>query len=448
MYFIGIDIGTSSICGVSYNFTNKKIESITKNNNTSIETSLSWEKIQDPAEIIKIVYGIITEFSNKYPDIKGIGFTGQMHGALYIDEKGEAISPLYTWQDGRANQLYKDKKTYAEYLSAKTGHSLATGFGLVTHFYNKINGLIPNGAVKLCTIMDYAVMKLTGRTTPLMDYSNGASLGFFDKNKLAFDLQSLKSVDIDLSILPEIGQSATFAGYYSGTIPVYSAIGDNQASFLGSVTEINKSVHITVGTSSQISIYSEKYIEVESVDTRPFPGGGYLLVGAALCGGKSYDILKTFFENTLTFLTGKKVDSNDIYRKMASLNYDVIQDDLPIVETLFDGTRFAPLKRGNISNISISNLTPENLIIGFLKGICRELYDFYQLIPENVRSNKAILVGSGNGIKKNPLLCNAFEKQFQYNLHLSQILEESAFGACRCAIVGGEYVNSFFDFIN
>ncbi len=436
MHFIGIDIGTSSICGVAYHFTDKTIESITKNNHTFIETSNVWEKIQDPEKIIKIVRGIIDEFSSKYPDIKGIGFSGQMHGMLYVDEKGDAVSPLYTWQDSRANQPYRAGQTYAEYLSAKTGHTLATGFGLVTHFYNMVNRLIPANAVKLCTIMDYAVMKLTGRTMPLIDYSNAASLGFFDKEHLTFDIRSLEDVGIEPSILPETVQSATLAGYYAGTIPVYSATGDNQASFLGSVRDINRSVHVTVGTSSQISIYSDKYVEVESVDTRPFPGGGYILVGAALCGGKSFDILKTFFEKTLKFFIDNDTDNIDIYKAMTSVGYNDVCDDLPLVETLFDGTRFAPLKRGSISNISISNLTPENLVIGFLKGICRELYDFYQLIPENIRKDKTMLVGSGNGIKKNPLLCKAFEEQFGYNLHLSQIQEESAFGACLCAIAG------------
>ena len=448
MYFIGIDIGTSSICGVAYDFESKKIESVTKSNHASIETSGTGQKIQDPAIIMDIVSGIIAAFAAKYPDIKGIGLAGQMHGILYVDEKGDAVSPLYTWQDSRANQPYREGKTYVEYLSEKTGHTLATGYGLVTHFYLKERGLVPDNAVKLCTVMDYAVMKLTGRTTPLIDYTNGAGLGFFDSENLVFDISALESVGIDASLLPETAQSATLAGYYERNIPVYSAIGDNQASFLGSVTDINRSVHVTVGTSSQISVYSDKYTEVESVDTRPFPGGGYILVGAALCGGKSFEILKTFFDHTLTFLTGDTANSVDFYKIMTSLNYDAIPDDLPTVETLFDGTRFAPQKRGSILNISISNLTPENLVFGFLKGICRELYDFYQLIPGNIRNNKSILAVSGNGVKKNPLLCKALEEQFQYSLHLSQIMEESAFGACLCAVAGGKYVDGFFHLLH
>ena len=66
----------------------------------------------------------------------------------------------------------------------------------------------------------------------------------------------------------------------------------------------------------------------------------------------------------------------------------------------------------------------------FLQTLCSELYDFYQLIPEDIRKNKTKLVGSGNGIKKNSLICKIFEEQFQNSIHLSQITEEAAFGAC------------------
>ena len=68
--------------------------------------------------------------------------------------------------------------------------------------------------------------------------------------------------------------SASIAGYFE-KIPVYAAIGDNQASFLGSVRDKDHSIHITVGTSSQISIYTDRYMEIDSLDTRPLPGGGY-----------------------------------------------------------------------------------------------------------------------------------------------------------------------------
>lgn len=446
MCFLGIDIGTSSICGVVYDYTSSgNIVSITKNNDTHIVSSKSWEKKQDAAAIVGIVSELIREFRQKYPVLKGIGFSGQMHGIVYTDDRGEAVSPLYTWQDSRGSLLYKDGLSYAAYLSQTTGLPLSTGFGLVTHFYNQENGLVPPGTTTLCTIMDYVVMKLTGRNRPLMDYSNAASLGFFDKARLAFDREALRRVGIDPAILPEVAASGSLAGYY-GNVPVYSAIGDNQASFLGSVRDIRSSIHLTVGTSSQLSVYSDDYVEIPSLDTRPLPGGGYILVGAALCGGYSFALLKNFFQETIRLCLGKEVSGADLYEAMISIPYKSDSEAGLQVETLFDGTRLDPSKRGAITNISTVNLTPEAMILGFLKGIARELYDFYQLVPPSIRQHKTILVGSGNGIKRNPLLCKILEARFACPLHLSEHQEEAALGACLCAMVGGKYIDGFNDY--
>jgi len=434
MYFIGIDIGTSSICGVIYNSANKTIESITKNNTAQIASSRAWEKIQDPAVIITIVTEIVQEFISRYSDIQAIGLTGQMHGMLYVDKNGDAVSPLYFWQDGRGNLPFRDNQTYAEYLSAKTGYTLATGYGLVSHFYNQENALVPAEAVKLCTIMDYAGMKMTGRETPLIDYSNGASLGFFDLKNKRFDVPALEKIGISPVILPEPGESAALLGYYNQRIPVYSAIGDNQASFLGSVSDVEHSVHITVGTGSQISVYSKEFIKIESLDTRPFPGGGYILVGAPLCGGQSFALLKTFFDNTLTFFGQNVLLSHDMYEKMTEISLNA-SNDLPVIETCFNGTRLYPFKRGSISNISTTNFTPESLISGFVMGIVSELYHFYQLIPDEIKKDKTIWVGSGNGIKKNFLLMQALEAQFDCKFTLSKCEEEAAMGACLCGMM-------------
>ena len=155
MNFLGIDIGTSSICGIVYNTVSKDIVSIAKINNTDMLSCNVWEKVQDANAIVDIVLDLIQELRIQYPDIKGIGLSGQMHGILYVNAEGEAVSPLYTWQDMRGSLLYKDGMSYAAYLSKQTGFPLSTGFGLVTHYYNKVNSLVPQNAVKLCTIMDY-----------------------------------------------------------------------------------------------------------------------------------------------------------------------------------------------------------------------------------------------------------------------------------------------------
>jgi sedoheptulokinase len=445
MCFLGIDIGTSSICGVAYETSSGDVMAITKDNDTDISSSRVVERVQDPVAILNIVSELIHEFRLKYPLIKGIGFSGQMHGMLYVDAGGSAVSPLYTWQDGRGDLPYRDGLTYAAWLSRETGLPLSTGYGLVSHFYNGENGLVAPEAAKLCTIMDYVVMRLAGKGSPLTDPSNAAGLGFFDKEHLVFDRQALNRVSIDAGILPEIAGSASLAGYYDG-IPLYTAIGDNQAAFLGSVRDIAHSIHVTVGTSGQLSVYSERYIEVPPLDTRPLPGGGYILVGAALCGGLSLAILKSFFGEAVRLCSGREMTSADLYSAIISIPYKADSGDDPVTSTLFEGTRLDPALRGGISNISVSNFTPENLILSFLKGITRELYDFYRQIPHDIRNNKTILVGSGNGIRKNHLLHRAFEERFGCPLQISKYREEAAFGASVCAMVGSGHIKNFSDF--
>ncbi|WP_214228329.1 FGGY family carbohydrate kinase [Pedobacter sp. B4-66] len=436
MHFVGIDIGTSSISGVAYNYENKEVESITRDNDSNLPSPKSWEKIQAPGRIMEQVQEILADFSSRYPNIKGIGLTGQMHGILYVNHEGDAISPLYTWQDGRGNQSYLEDKTYASFLSELTGYDLASGYGLTTHFFNSINDLVPKEAKKISTIMDYVVMKLANKKTPLTDYSNGASLGFFDLEKLEFDHAAIEKANIDCKLLPELTQSTTCCGYFEDRIPIYSAIGDNQAAFLGSVKDLHKSIHITVGTSSQISVYSEHFLNVQTLDTRPFPGGGYLLVGAALSGGQAFAMLKTFFEKTLEKFAAKIPLGLDIYQIMTDIGYKDNSNDLPVVETLFNGARFTSQKRGHIENISFDNFTPENLILGFLKGISLELFNFYQHLPSEIKNEKHVIIGSGNALKRNPLLCSAFEEQFKTQLICSNYQEEAAFGACLNAIIG------------
>ena len=277
--------------------------------------------------------------------------------------------------------------------------------------------------------MDYVVMKLSGKNEPVTDYTNGASLGFFDVETSMFDFPALEKAGIDASIVPATDNSRSCYGYYK-EIPVYLAIGDNQSAFLGSVDNKQSSIHITVGTSSQISVYTEKYIKVPGLDTRPFPGGGFILVGAALCGGQAFSILNNFFEKTLKMFAVKEMNNQDIYKIMTSVMYKDISYDIPVVETLFDGTRSRPTDRGSINNISVNNFSPENLVVGFLKGICQELYNFYDNLPDEIKKEKNTIIGSGNALKKNQLLCKAFEEQFHLDMHFSHCREESAYGAC------------------
>ena len=424
MKHIGRDIGTSSICGVVYDESTGQVRSVTKANDAAIGDGPAWAFRQDANRILQVVRQLLDELME--PEVASIGFSGQMHGMLYIDAAGNPVSPLYTWQDRSAAQPFKEGMSYAQWLTTQTGYETATGYGLATHFYNIKTGNVPAEAKKLCTVMDFAAMSLCGKTKPMCEPSNAASLGFFDRRKLQFDGDALAKVGIDTTILPEVRPAGTEVGRYRG-IPVYVPIGDNQAAFLGSVQDKTNEVHVTIGTSSQISVFTKDYVEVPPLDTRPLPGGGYILVGAALCGGCSLALLKDFYKQVITQFIGTTISDAELYDKMTGTA--AAQTDGINVRTTFEGTRRDATLRGEITGIDLRNLTPDRLTTAFMKGICQELKDFYDLLPDSVKKGRAAITGSGNALRKNPLLKKILSETFDLPVVLTSHEEEAALGA-------------------
>ncbi len=399
MKSIGIDIGTTSICGVLLDCdTGDVLNSITLANDSFIKTENEWERIQDAAIIWQRAKSILDDLSCS--DVQSIGVTGQMHGIVYLNENGDCISPLYTWQDGRGDLSYNGS-TYAKAADCPTG------YGNATHFYNELNGLVPRDAAYCCTIGDYIALRLCNARTHIIHTSNAASLGN-RRNPLS----------------PEISNGTDILGYHNN-IPVSIAIGDNQASFIGSGCT-DDSVLVNVGTGSQISLLSQK--EVAGLESRPLYSDKRILVGCSLCGGRAYALLESFFRQVAEMATGQPC--GNLYAQMNQLLQEPYDTDVTFTNA-FSGTRLNPNARGTISNLSPSNLTPHDFILACLKGIAQELHDFYTLTNANHRT----LIGTGNGIRRNPTLQRIFKQTFGLNLKIPINNEEAATGAALFAML-------------
>ncbi|MFQ9126411.1 MAG: FGGY family carbohydrate kinase [Butyricicoccaceae bacterium] len=274
MKSLGIDIGTTTISAAVLE-DGCFITSETCENNTFLAPTLPGERIQDAQLILDTALRTADMLFERYPDIERIGVTGQMHGILYLDGEGNAVSPLYTWQDARGDapcEKSTDMQSWTAYLCSKTGLAAATGYGLVTHAYNLAHGLVPTDAVTLCTIGDYIAMKLCGRQTPVMDASNAAGLGFFDAEKRAFNQTVLRGIGIDPAFLPGLTEDR-FIGICRSRARVAAAIGDNQASFLSAVRDREHEMLVNVGTGSQFSVFSSRCMTAPGLETRPMPSG-------------------------------------------------------------------------------------------------------------------------------------------------------------------------------
>ena len=104
MNIMGIDIGTTTISIVLMNKeTGTLLARETVNHQSFLPGEVPEEKIQDADRILAVTIEKVNDLIRTYGCPDGIGFTGQMHGMLYVDAEGKAVSPLYTWQDGKGN---------------------------------------------------------------------------------------------------------------------------------------------------------------------------------------------------------------------------------------------------------------------------------------------------------------------------------------------------------
>ena len=161
MKTLGIDIGTTTISAAVLE-DGQFLASETRANGAFISSALACAREQDAEKITQTALSVVQMLFERYPDIHSIGVTGQMHSILYVDADGNAVSPLYTWQDARGSLPHSKTESWVQYLTRETGYLAAAGYGLVTHAYNLAAGLVPPAAVTCCTIGDYLAMRLCG----------------------------------------------------------------------------------------------------------------------------------------------------------------------------------------------------------------------------------------------------------------------------------------------
>lgn len=209
MQYLGIDIGTTTISVVLLDQDTGEITAKKVVSNDSWVSGTRYSHLQDPKKIVEKVRTEADEYISKYL-VAGLGVSTQMHGILYLNALGKAVSPLMTWQDERGNEEYRPNVTYAEYLTDKTGFHLSSGYGSVTAFHDMECSLVPEGAVKIATIGDYVLMRLCGLKEPLMYWSNAASVGMFDDHD--FYRKTLEELGMNPDFFPKVTCRETLVG--------------------------------------------------------------------------------------------------------------------------------------------------------------------------------------------------------------------------------------------
>jgi len=129
-------------------------------------------------------------------------------------------------------------------------------------------------------------------------------------------------------------------------------VGDNQAGFAGVGDLGGQEAVVNLGTSAQISVLSPQYSFSSALETRPFPGGGFLRVYAALCGGWAYAYLAGFFQQVAEQIAGVAVPLPEVFDRMQAFAATPDAQGL-CADTRFAGERNGETVVGNIRGIRV-----------------------------------------------------------------------------------------------
>jgi len=196
-------------------------------------------------------------------DIACLGFSGQMHGAVMLDESGRVVRPALIWCDLRTDRQCREltEKIGAERLIQLTCNPALPNFTLTKFLWVRENE--PENWKRVRAVMlpkDYVRYQLTGeRATDMADASGTLLLDVANRR---WSNEMLEAAEIDRDLLPALYESpdvcgkvcaraAAATGLKAGT-PVVAGAGDQAAGATGMGIVTPGAVSATIGTSGVV----------------------------------------------------------------------------------------------------------------------------------------------------------------------------------------------------
>jgi len=309
---LGIDIGTSGTKSVLVD-AKGHILGIAYRTYAFDTPHVGWAE-QDPevwwratVETVQDVLGSIRVAPDR---IRGVGFSGQMHSLVPLDEDRRPIRPAILWADQRS--VAQVRRIYGhvgrEQLARLTGNPVATGFMAASLLWMRENEPGPFRRIRRAILpKDYVRMRLTGEVGT--DVTDASSSLLFDTADRKWSDELLGLLDLDRGMLPDVGESqapagevgedaARMTGLSRGT-PVVLGGGDQPMQAVGNGLVFPGVASSTIGTGGQFFTPTERPAYDPELRTHTFchaVPGMWNVMGASLCGGMA---LKWFRENVV-----------------------------------------------------------------------------------------------------------------------------------------------------
>jgi xylulokinase len=371
MYYIGFDLGSSSVKAALIETTTGKSVGITQfpeKEMVIVAEQTGWAE-QDPnlwwKNIGQVTKKLLTQTGVSSKKIKGIGIAYQMHGMVVVDKNQQVLRPSIIWCDSRAvaigNETFKgvgEDKCVSNLLNSPGNFTLSK-----LKWVKENEPKIFEKVAKLMLPGDFIAMKLTGEVTTTISGLSEGIMWDFKQNKLAdwlFDYMGI-STDVIPTIVPTFSNQGTVSkkaaeeiGLPKG-IPVLYRAGDQPNNALSLNAFEPGEIAATGGTSGVVYAITDSAKTKESSRINNFAHVNYTTeaprIGKLLCingAGIQYSWMK---QNI--------VASTDSYNDMNNL-----ADAIPVGS---DGLRILPFGNGAERMLNSQNTGASTFNLNFNK---------------------------------------------------------------------------------
>ena len=478
--YLSVDMGSTSTTALVLDTERARVEAFRSLPNER-ETTTAADRTRgrsewDLAGMVEDAVALCRRLLQAVPggQIDGIGVTGQQQGCQLLDRSGALFGPLISWQDRRADEPTDvsgdgrsclaeiaelgEAERFAEGMPRlpRTGTPLHPKHAAAQLFWLQSHDSLPAHA-STSSVPDYLVHRLTDEAVAV-EPTNAQGWGVYDVYARGWALDLMSNLGLPQSLLPPLTAAATVAGHLTAAIaerlglpagiPVAVASGDHQCAFVGAVDDHRDSVAINVGTGGQMSAFLEAPLEPGWLELRPAIQAGYLLTGASAVGGRSIRYLRDFVLGAAELVGGGATiggsgeqDRDLVYQRLVAEAMAAGPGAGGVrCSPLFSGGANAPSRRASFEGLDAGNFTPGNLARALLNGMAEALHADYRHALERGVTARRLLVGSGNGLRLNPVLREELARRFDQRLQMGRLNEEAAVGAALCAAVAvGEF---------
>ena len=266
MWFLGMDVGTGGTRAVVVDDSGRIVSSASSEHATFRVEHPGWAE-QDPEDwwraAQEAIRGALAAAPEPKQPIVALGLTGQMHGAVMLDENGAVLRPALIWCDTRTQPEcdWLNGKIGYERLIELTCNPALPNFTLTKLLWVKTHQ--PEIFAKIRHVMcpkDYVRYRLTGEFAIDVQEASGTLL--LDVARREWSREVAEAAGIPLAWLPKVYESPEVCARISETAagltglpagaPVVAGAGDQGAGAVGMGILQPGAVSATIGTSGVV----------------------------------------------------------------------------------------------------------------------------------------------------------------------------------------------------